>query len=174
MAVKSMGYDHPAYLARHAIWMGQNAAGASTVIGKFVAHANLIVYAVSASLQTVGTSLYTAWNGTATVTGTKGDSFNVVRITNTSTTTVPALATYIYGPYALSCYDGTAANTQTSTAGYANYVPMYQTGVAAPTSTGGFSVNQGDTLHILRGTDATAVSAYTLEYAIAPLANVAA
>ena len=40
------------------------------------------------------------------------------------------------------------------------------------TSNGGVVLNQGDTFHILRGTDATAVSAFALEYGLQPLANV--
>lgn len=173
MTTKNMAYDHAAYLARLAHGFGQNAAGASTAFGKFVAFANLTVYAVNATLATAGTSTYTAWNGTATTTAINGDSFSLIRVTNTAAAgATPAMSTSTYGPYALSLYNGTATGTQTNVAGVSNYVPVSQTGAAAATAVGGFTVNQGDTLHIVRGTDATAVSAFSMEYALTPLANV--
>lgn len=173
MATKNMAYDHAAYLARLAHGFGQNAAGASTAFGKFVAFANLQVFAVNSVLIAAGTSTYTAWNGTATTTAILGDSYSLIRVTNTAAAGAsPALSTSTYGPYALSLYNGTATGTQTALVGVSNYVPVSQTGAAAATANGGFSVNQGDTLHIVRGTDATAVSAFSIEYAIQPLANV--
>ncbi len=175
MATKNMGYDHPAYIARLTHGFGQNAAGASTAFGKFVAFANLTVFAVNAILATAGTSTYTAWNGTSTVTAINGDSFSLIRVTNTAAAgATPAMSTSTYGPYALSLYNGTATATQTTVAGVSNYIPVSQTGVAAATASGGFTVNQGDSLHIVRGTDATAVSAFSIEYGVTPLSNVTA
>lgn len=175
MTTKSMGYDHAAYLARLSHGYGQNAAGASTNFGKFVAWAGLTIFAVNAVLATAGTSTYTAWNGTATCTAINGDSFSLIRVTNTATAgATPALSTSTYGPYALSLYNGTSTATQTALAGVSNYIPVSQTGAAAATAAGGFTVNQGDTLHIVRGTDATAVSAFSIEYGVTPLANVTA
>lgn len=173
MTTKSMGYDNPAYLARSVHAFGQNTAGASTAFAKFVAFTGLTIFSITANLLTVGTSTYTAWNGTNTVTSAiKGDSFSLIRVTNTSTTATPALATSTYGPFALTSYDGTATNTQTNAAGVAVNVALSGTGAGSNTANGGFTVNQGDTLHILRGTDATAVSAFSMEYGITPLANV--
>ena len=173
MATKSMSYDHAAYVARLSHGFGQNAAGASTAFGKFVAFAALTVFAVNATLATAGTSTYTAWNGTSTVTAINGDSFSLIRVTNTATAgAAPAMSTSTYGPYALSLYNGTATGTQTTVAGVSNYVPVVGTGAASAVGNGGFTVNQGDTLHIVRGTDATAVSAFSMEYSVTPLANV--
>ncbi|MDB5975154.1 MAG: hypothetical protein JWR07_1914 [Nevskia sp.] len=175
MATKNMGYDHPAYLSRLSHAFGQNAAGASTAFGKFVAFTALTVFGINANLLTAGTSTYTAWNGTATTTAINGDQFSLIRVTNTAAAgATPALSTSTYGPYALSLYNGTATATQTALAGVSNYVTPSQTGVGSNTAAGGFTVNQGDTLHIVRGTDATAVAAYSIEYGVTPLANVTA
>lgn len=175
MATKNMGYDHPAYLARLAHAFGQNAAGASTNFGKFVAFTALTVFGINATLITAGTSTYTAWNGTATCTAINGDQYSLIRVTNTAAAgATPALSTSTFGPYALSLYNGTGTATQTGLAGVSNYVTPSGTGAGSNTASGGFTVNQGDTLHIVRGTDATAVSAYSLEYAVTPLANVTA
>ena len=94
------------------------------------------------------------------------------------------LSTATYGPFAASQYNGTATGTQTNAAGIYGSVALYgtaTTGVAqsgAPSApagvsaTGGFSVNQGDQIYIVRGTDASAITAFALEYAPTPLANV--
>ena len=177
MTTRNMSYDHPAYEVRLAHGYGQNAAGASTAFGKFVAWTALTLFSVNSILATAGTSTYTAWNGTATTTAINGDSFSLIRVTNTATAgATPALSTTTYGPYSVSLYNGTATGTQTTVAGVSNYYILTGTGGVAGslTGTGGISVNQGDSIHIVRGTDATAVSAFTLEYALQPLANVTA
>lgn len=173
-----MSYDHPSYLARLTHAFGQNAAGASTNFGKFLAFANLTVFAVNVGLITSGTSTYTQWNGTATVTAINGDSFNVLRVSNTATAgATPSLSTATYGPFAVSLYNGTSTGTQTTVAGVSNYIPLSGTATTGQaqagtaTANGGFTVNQGDFLYIVRGTDATAVSAYSLEYAVTPGSN---
>jgi len=173
MTTLSLAYDDPAYTIRLGHGFGQNAAGASTAFGKFVAFTALTIFSVNSILATAGTSTYTAWNGTATTTAINGDQFSLIRVTNTATAgATPALSTTTYGPYAVSLYNGTATGTQTTVAGVSNYYPLSGTGgITANTGTGGISVNQGDSLHIVRGTDATAISAFSLEYAITPLAN---
>lgn len=175
MATKNMGYDHPAYLARVQHAYGQNTAGASTNFSKFVAFSSLTVFSVAATLATAGTSTVTAWNGTATTTAINGDSFSVIRVANSAAIgATPALTTTTFGPYALSLYNGTSTGTQTNVAGAFVTIPLSGTGGAAgnAVNAAGITLNQGDTLHILRGTDATAVSAYAVEYGITPLANV--
>lgn len=175
MSQKSMAYDHPAYLVRMSQQFGQNAAGAgsATQFEKFVAYANLTIFSVTAALLTAGTSTYTAWNGTATCTAINGDQFSLIRITNTAATgATPALSTTTYGPYAVSLYNGTSTATQTNVAGFQNNIALSQTGIGSNTANGGFTVNAGDQLYIQRGTDATAVTAFAMEYAITPLANV--
>ena len=176
MATKNMAYDHPAYLARMSHGFGQNTAGASTAFGKFIAFTNLQVLSVAAALITAGTSTNTLWNGTATCTNINGDSFHLIHISNSAAIgATPVLTTNTHGPYALSLYNGTGTGTQTNVAGAFVTVAMgTNTGAGSPTPTtgGGFSANQGDQIYILRGTDATAVSGYSMEYGVYPLANV--
>lgn len=175
MTTKNMAYDHPAYLARVQHGFGQNAAGASTAFGKFAAFTALTIFSVAATLATAGTSTYTAWNGTATTTAINGDSFSLIRVANSAAIgATPVLATTTYGPYNLSLYNGTSTGTQTTVAGAFVTVALSGTGGVAGsfTNAAGITLNQGDTVHILRGTDATAVSAFGMEYAVTPLANV--
>lgn len=178
MSQKNMFYDHAAYLARLAHGFGQNAAGASTAFSKFVAFTALQMFAVQATLITSGTSTTTAWNGTATVTNITGDSFNVVHVFANGTSGTGAVTTATHGPFAIAPYNGTSTGTQTATSGNTVRVQLSGAGVTgnvqAGTSTadGGVAVNPGDTIHILRGADATAVSAFTLEYAVQQLANI--
>ncbi len=180
MTTKNMAYDNPAYLARLAHAYGAVAAGSGAVTGKFIAVTSLLVLSLTATLATAGTSTATQWNGTATVTGINGQSFSLIRIFNTAAAGVtPALATATFGPFQASLYNGTATAVQTNAAGVTVNVPLYgalngtgalQTGTNS--SNGGFPVNQGDQLYVVTGTDATAVSAFALEYAVQPLANV--
>lgn len=167
MTQKSMRYDHPAYQARFAHGFGQNAAGASTAFGKYVAFTQMKVYAIQATLATVGTSTYTAWNGTNTTTNVAGDSFSLIHVFANGGTAATSTATH--GPFALGLYNGTSTAVQTATAGATVRVQLYGTAVTgnvqsgSNTADGGVTVYPGDTLHILRGTDATAVSAFAIE-----------
>lgn len=178
MTQKNMMYDHAAYVARLAHGYGQNAAGASTAFGKFVAFTSLLMFAVQATLATAGTSTYTAYNGTATTTQINGDSFNVVHVFANGTSGTGAVSTATHGPFSIGSYNGTATGTQTATAGNTVRVQLSGAGVTgnvqagASAADGGVVVNPGDTVHILRGTDATAVSAFALEYALQQFANV--
>jgi hypothetical protein len=176
MTQKNMAYDHAAYLARQVYGFGQNAAGASTAFGKFVAFTNLTVFAVQATLATAGNSTYTGWNGTATTTQINGDSFNVIHVSANGTSGTGAVTTATHGPFSVGSYNGTATGTQTATAGNTVRVQLSGTGTAnvqgGASVDGGFPVQPGDTIHILRGTDTAAVTAFALEYAVTPLANV--
>lgn len=170
MTQKNMAYDHPAYTARLTHAFGQNAAGASTNFGKFVAFAAMQLFAVQGALITAGTSTYTQANGTATVTSVAGDSFNVIHVFNNPQGTAASTATH--GPFSLG-FNGTATAGQTNRvqlSGNGTSSGNVQAGLSA--ADGGISLQQGDTVHILRGTDATAVSAFALELAIQPLASV--
>ncbi len=154
MTQKNMMYDHPAYTVRSVFPYGANAAGASSATAKFVAFTNMHVYSISATTFVAGTSTYTAWNGTATVTTTgTGDQISGIKVSGTTTST--------YGPYALSAAAGGFSRIQIS-----------GTGVGSSTADGGIALLPGDTFHLVRGTDATAVEVTAIEYSIDPLALV--
>ena len=153
MTIKSMYYDHPAYVARMQYQPSQKAAGASQVYDKFCAFTALNVYSIGATSVTVGTSTYTAWNGTATGTYTAADSIVAYKVSGTTTST--------YGPYALDGAVGSFRRIQLS-----------GTGVGSSTADGGVQMLQGDTFYVQRGTDASAVQIPCMEYGIAALANI--
>ena len=54
-----MAYDNAAYIARGA-YTSLTAAGSGGVSGKFVAHANLLLFSLSAFTTVASTSTYTA------------------------------------------------------------------------------------------------------------------
>lgn len=189
MTTRNMMYDSPVYVARQMIPLGVTAAGAAAVTSKFIAFANLLVFSITATQIAVGSSTYTGWNGTATVTAVGADTFSVIRVFNTNTAlgTSPGLGTATYGPFVSSLYNGTQTGTQTNSSlpGYSVNVPLSGTATGTGTvtgqmqagsaaATGGFPVNQGDQLYIVRGTDTTATANFALEYAVAPFANVTA
>jgi hypothetical protein len=154
MTTKSMMYDSPAYQARACHAYGENTAGASTTTAKFTAFTNMHVYSIGSTTFTAGTSTYTAWNGTATVTTTgTGDSVAGILVSGTNTST--------YGPYALD-----------AAAGGFNRIQISGTGAGSSTADGGVAMSQGDTFHLVRGTDATAVQVPVIEYSIDPLASI--
>jgi len=179
MTQKSMAYDHPAYLARVSHAYGQNAAGASTAFSKFVAFSALQALSITAANIVASTSTQTAWNGTGTHVAINADQFYAVHVIspgNVIGTATTTLGTATHGPFALS----TGTGTGTMVSGAWTQIPLSGAGttgnVQAGTnaSLGGITLFPGDTFHILRGTDATAVSAFALEYGVLPLANVTA
>ena len=154
MTTKSMAYDHPAYMARFQHQPAQAAAGASKAFDKFVAFAALTVFAVMATTVTAGTSSYTAWNGTATVTTTgTGDTLTGFKITGTTTST--------FGPYALD-----------NAAGSFRRIQISGTGAGSSTADGGINLAAGDLFYMQRGTDATAVQIVAMEYGLQPGASI--
>ena len=176
MTQKSLAYDHATYIARTNTLLG-TISGANGLSSRFAAFAQLQILSVTAYQATVGTSTSTAWNGTATTTAINGDTFSVIHIANSAAQgATPVLTTNTHGPYNLSLYNGTATATQTTVAGsWVNVVLGTNTGLGpAVPSTGGFTVNQGDLLYVIKGTDATSVIAANLEYNVLPLANVTA
>lgn len=178
MTQKNMVYDHAAYIVRLSHGFGQNTAGASTAFSKFVAFTALNLFAVQATLITSGTATVTAFNGTATTTSINGDSFNVIHVFANGTSGTGAVSTATHGPFNLSSYNGTATATQTATSGNTVRVQLSGLGVTGNvqagtnTADGGVVVNQGDTINITRGADATAVSAFAIEYGVQALSNV--
>jgi hypothetical protein len=182
MSQANMSYDHPQYLVRQSVGFAALTPGSAATSSKFIAFANLQIKSVTATLTTSGgTSTTTAWNGTATVTAVGAQTYSVIRIGNIAAAgSTPSLSTATYGPFALSLYNGTSTGTQTnSTAtGLTNNVALYGTATTGTAQAGtnngagGFSVNQGDQLYIVQGTEATATGAYALEYSVTPLASV--
>lgn len=155
MTVRSMAYDHPTYLAHHTHQYDAQVAGASKAYGKFLAYTDLKVLTINVTTITAGTSTYTAWNGTATVTTTgTGDTIAGIKVSGTTTST--------YGPYALD----------SAAAGYRK-IQISGTGAGAPAADGGVSLAAGDTFHVVRGTDATAVQVPCIEYVFSPGGNIA-
>lgn len=171
MSTKNMAYDHSTYITRQCYNYGQNAAGASTNFGKFVAFTQLQLLSIQAANLTAGTSTQTAWNGTGTHVAINADQFYGIHVFGGNGV---ATTTATHGPFALSYGTGTG----TMTAGVFTNIVLSGTGTSGNvqagtnTSNGGITLNQGDTFHILRGTDATAVSAFAIEYNVLPLANV--
>lgn len=181
MTTKSMMYDNPAYIARMQHAYPALAAGANGVTSKFVAFTALTIFSITAAVVAVGTSTYTSWNGTATVTGVAADSVQLIRIMNNAAPGVaPSMSTATYGPFAVAPYNGTATATQTNAIGVVTNYALFGTGTTGQlqsgsnSAAGGISVNQGDQIYILRGTDATAVTGLSIEYAVQQLANVTA
>ena len=150
MTQKSMMYDNPSYMTRQSESFGATVAGAAAVTAKFTAFTSLHVYSILSTTFVAGTSTYTGWNGTASVTGaTASDTIAGIKVSGTSTST--------YGPYVLNAAAG----------GY-NRIQISGTGLGSSTADGGVSLVAGDTFHLVRGTDATAVQIPVLEYAVDP------
>lgn len=171
-ALKSMGYDHPAYLTRQT-FNGIMVAGSGGVSAKFIAHAALLIFGLHTYSTIVGTSTYTyTQGGTATV-AVAATQLSLIRITNTNPYgTAVALSTSTFGPFTVggSNLTATAGGTLTNQVGAYSYFQINtNTGTAGY---GGVAVNQGDQVFIVNGTDATAVELVTIEYGDVPGASV--
>lgn len=154
MTTKSMAYDNAAYEARWGVCPSAQVAGASKTYDKFVAFTNMHVFSIGATCVTAGTSSYTAWNGTATVTTTgTGDTITGFKVSGTTTST--------YGPYALDAAAGGFRRIQIS-----------GTGAGSSTADGGVALLQGDYFYLQRGTDTTAVQLPVIEVGIDPNASI--
>lgn len=176
-ALKNMIYDNPAYISR-GTFNSIMTAGSGGVSGKFVAHAALIVFGLNAYTTIAGTSTYTntqyynnAGTNTSQTVHANTSQLSLIRITNTAAFGLaPALSTSTIGPFSVDVP-------------YANGTGTGGIGVAAQfalnTSTGtaglnGVAVNQGDQLFVVNGTDATHVALVSIDYQVAPLANLIA
>lgn len=171
--LKSMGYDHPSYTARQSFQFGPITAGSGgQTVSKFVAHAALQLYGLSAYTTVVGTSTYTyTVGGTATV-AVAAQQLNLIRVFNTASVgSTIALATQTYGPY-VQGGNFAAGGTQTNQVGaFGQFQLNTNTGTAG---LGGVAINAGDQLFIVSGTDATGVVDVQIDYQITPLAAVVA
>lgn len=150
MTQKSMMYDHAAYVARSQHQPSAQVAGASKAYDKFTAFTAMLVYSIGVTCVAAGTSTYTGWNGTSTVTSTgTGDTITGFKVSGTATNT--------YGPYVIDAPVGGFRRIQ-----------MFQTGLSSATSDGGIPLLQGDIFYVQRGTDATAVQNPCVEYGVQP------
>lgn len=181
MVTKNMAYDNATYVTRQVAGLGATTAGASATSAKFIAFTALNIFSVTATAVAMGSSTYSAlWNGTATVpVSVGGQTFSVIRLMNNAAAGVaPSLSTATYGPFSLSLYNGSATTTNSAAPGFTNVVALSGTGTTGSlqtgsnTASGGFTVNQGDQLYVVQGTDATATAGYALEFSVTPLANV--
>jgi hypothetical protein len=172
----NFGYDHPAYLAR-GTWNATITAGASGT-AKFVAHANLQLMAVNVALTAAGTSTWTRTqfynNGTNSITvHANNNQYTVTRVTNTAASGAAAsFSTSTLAIFSPDIYSTVNAGTSTGVVGS-------WFGQALNSSTGtaglfGVAINQGDVITITGGTDATAASVLSFDWAVQPLANVIA
>ena len=75
MATVSMAYDHPSYLARQNIAMGEG-GGSATVFARFVASSAMHAFSVTYTVTTAGTQ-----------TASGGAQLNFIKISGTSTST---------------------------------------------------------------------------------------
>jgi hypothetical protein len=153
MTIKSMYYDHAAYVARSQQNFANKPAGASATYDKFIAFTNLNVFSIGVTCGAAGTSTYTAWNGTTSGTFTAADAITAFRISGTTT--------YTYGPYVTDAPLGGFRRIQIS-----------GTGAGSSTADGGIQLLQGDQFYVQRGTDTTAVQYPVVEYSIAANANI--
>jgi len=176
-ALKNMAYDNPAYVAR-GVFTSVMTAGSGGVSGKFVAHANMLLFGLNAFTTTAGTSTYTAtqyynYAGSSTYASVhvNASQLSLIRITNTASAGVaPSLSTSTIGTF----YVDTLFANGTAT-GQVGAIAQ----VALNTSTGsaglnGLSINQGDQIYVVNGTDASSVNLITIDYSVLPLANVVA
>ena len=155
---KSMAYDHPQYVVRQTFKPPANVAGASKVFDKFVAWTTMVLYSFGAGVVTAGTSTYTAWNGTATVTTTgTGDTLTGLLVKASGGTTT-------YGPFAIDAAAGGV--NQISIGGTATVTGTSYVGTAAMGggTFAGIALALGDQFSVTRGTDATAVQTVFYEY----------
>ena len=176
---KNMAYDNPAYLVRGS-FSSIMAAGSGGVSGKFVAHANLQLYALTTYTVTAGTSTYTGglYGGPSGVNSTSGvavaaTQLSLIRITNTASAGATiALSTTTVGPFTVGGVFLGAGGTATNQVGAYNRFPLNtSTGSAG---FGGLAINLGDEIYIVNGTDTTAVELVNISYQIAPNADVMA
>jgi len=174
---KSMGYDHPSYTARQAIFL-QRAAAANGTSAKYTAHANLLATALSISTIAVGaaTSSYTftGANGTATVAALSDQlSLIVTQPTSTGTGSI-VLSTTTYGPITVGAGAGGFLNSGTYTNQIGQVMQVQLNTSTGTAGLGGVTIPQGAMFYIQGGTDTGASEAITLDYQVLPLAAVPA
>ncbi len=172
--LKSMGYDHPAYTTRQAAFL-LRAAGANGVSAKYVAHANLIAYALTYNTIAIGnaTSSYTftGQNGSATVAAVSDQVSLIVVSTVSNSAGTFSGSTATYGPYAITG-QYLASGTYTNQVGQIGQIQLNTN--SGTGGLGGIVIPEGSLFYIQGGTDTAASEAITMDYNIQPLAAVPA
>ena len=172
----NFGYDHASYLAR-GTWNATIAAGSGGTL-KFVAHANLQVMSVTAVVGTAGTSTWTKTqyynNGSNTLTvHANSQQYTVTRIYNTASSGAAAsFATATLAQFSPDIYSTVNAGTGTGVVG-----SWYSQALNSSTGTAGLygtAINAGDSINIVAGTDTSAVTHFTIDWQVQPLANLTA
>lgn len=154
----SRGNQDPSYVTRQDANLGSLAAGSGGQTSKFVAFAAMQLFALTTYLQTLGTSTYTQ-GGTGTA---SGQQVSVIVIQNTNTTgTAVSLSTATYGPFLAG-----GVGLATAAVGGMNQYPLNTT--TGSGGLGGIPVPQGSLVYCVSGTDATAVTACTVDYQVQP------
>lgn len=173
MTLKNMAYDNAAYIARGQ-FTAVIAVGASTAGTKFTAFANLLLLGLTINPTAAGTSTYStglANNVPAATVAVASQQYSVIRITNTATSgATVALSTSTFGPFTLGG-NFVASGTATNQVGAFSQFQIAGNGTST-SSNGGVAVNAGDTVYVVSGTDATAAGLHTIDFQVAPLANV--
>jgi hypothetical protein len=166
-SLKSMGYDHPSYTTRQLLFQSIMTAGSGGVSGKFLAHANMILFSLNAYTTIAGTSTYTFTAGGTGTVAVAATQLSLIRITNTASAGATiALSTSTYGPYTVGG-SFVGGGTQTNQVGaYSQFQLNTNTGTAG---LGGVPINQGDQVFIVNGTDLTAVELVAVDYQLAPI-----
>ena len=171
--LKSAGYDNPAYVTRQSVFL-LRAAGAAGVSAKYVAHANLLAYALTINSIAVGnaTSSYTftGVNGSATV-AALSDQLSLIVVQNTGGTGSVALSTTSYGPWVVT---GAYLNTGTYTNQIGQTQQIQINTNSGTAGLGGVLIPEGALFYVQGGTDTGASEAVTIDYNIQPLAAVPA
>lgn len=165
--LKSFGYDHPSYVTRQILFQSIMVAGSGGVSGKFIVHANMVLYGLNAITTVVGTSTFTFTAGGTGTVAVAATQLSLIRITNTATVggTI-ALSTSTFGPFTVGG-NFLGGGTQTNQVGaYSQFQLNTNTGTAG---IGGISVNQGDQVFVVNGTDASAIELVSVDYQIAPV-----
>lgn len=171
MALAVQGVQSPSYAARQDANLGVAAAGAAAQSQKFLVFAASRLFSVMSSLVLAGTSTYTTTvNGTGTVRLT-GQQYSVIVIQNTATSGQTAqLSTQTYGPFLAGGNFSSGNGTQTGqVGGIDQYVLNTGSGTAGY---GGVLVAPGSIVYCVSGTDATASSAFTIDYQLDTSAGV--
>jgi len=176
MSLKNMAYDQPSYTARVGTFNSIMTAGSGGVSGKFVAFANMQLFSLNSYTTIVGTSTYTTGilgGPTGATVAVAATQLSLIRITNTATAGATiGLSTSTIGPFTVAGVFLGAGGTATNQAGAYNQFALNTS--AGTAGFGGVSINQGDQIFVVNGTDATAVELVSIDYQLTPLASVVA